>query len=240
MNGVHATVADSNPLIRIRDLSFRYSADRPLLEGVSLDLHASERLGLVGANGSGKSSLLQLLMGLEFPSGGSIHLFGHECRREEDFRPMRGRVGLLFQDADDQLFCPTVEEDVAFGPLNQGYSHDQAEAMVGKVLEQLSIAHLARRMTHQLSGGEKRLAALAGLLAMAPEVLLLDEPTTGLDDEAQARVVEVLLGLPQAMVLVSHDRAFLRTTATRSLQLRQGTLEPLSVPLKVVQRAGSG
>jgi len=211
-------------LIRARDLSFRHVPERPLLEGVSFDLHAGERVGLAGANGSGKSSLLQLLIGLLPPDGGALELCGQPCRDEADFRPLRGRVGLMFQDADDQLFCPTVQEDVAFGPLNQGMAHAAVRRIVGDVLAQLHIGHLAERPVHHLSGGEKRMVALAGVLAMQPEVLLLDEPTTGLDAEAQARVVEVLLALPQAMLLVSHDRDFLTRMSTRMLTLAAGRL----------------
>ncbi|MFC4252988.1 energy-coupling factor ABC transporter ATP-binding protein [Sinimarinibacterium flocculans] len=223
------------PLIRVRNLAFRYHAGRPLLEGVLFELRAGERLGVSGANGSGKSSLLQLLMGLERPAAGTVELFGHLCRDEVDFRPLRGRIGLLFQDADDQLFCPTVEEDVAFGPLNQGYSHAQVRGIVARTLADLGLAHLAQRPTHQLSGGEKRAVALAGVLAMQPDVLLLDEPTTCLDEDAQARVTRLLLGLPQAMVIVSHDPHFLRCVASRTLLLRDGALCAMPVVRPVLR-----
>ncbi|MDY0056994.1 MAG: ABC transporter ATP-binding protein [Methyloversatilis sp.] len=209
-------------LIRARDLSFRHVPERPLLEGVSFDLHAGERVGLAGANGSGKSSLLQLLIGLLPPDGGALELCGQPCRDEADFRPLRGRVGLMFQDADDQLFCPTVQEDIAFGPLNQGLAHAAVRRIVGDMLARLHIVHLAERPVHQLSGGEKRLVALAGVLAMGPEVLLLDEPTTGLDAAAQEKVTEVLLTLPQAMLVVSHDRDFLAQLSTRVIALADG------------------
>lgn len=214
----------SAPVIELRGLCFRRDPSRLLLEGVELELRAGERLGLCGANGSGKSSLLHLLLGLEPADAGHIQLFGQVCSRETDFRSYRGRIGLMFQDPEDQLFCPTVEEDVAFGPLNQGYKHPQVCAMVERTLRELRLSHLATRPVHQLSGGEKRMVALAGLLVMQPEVLLLDEPTCGLDEDAQARVVETLVSLPQAMIVVSHDPDFLGRIATRRLLLRQGVL----------------
>lgn len=217
------------PLIRVQALAFRHVPERTLLEDVSFELHAGERVGLAGANGSGKSSLLQLLVGLLPRDGGEVVLCGQPCRSEADFRPMRGRVGLMFQDADDQLFCPTVQEDIAFGPLNQGLAHAAVRRIVGDVLAQLEIAHLAERPVHQLSGGEKRMVALAGVLAMGPQVLLLDEPTTGLDAAAQARVMQVLRALPQAMLIVSHDSDFLARLSTRMLVLEAG---------RVAERAG--
>ncbi|MFZ5504151.1 MAG: energy-coupling factor ABC transporter ATP-binding protein [Pseudomonadota bacterium] len=224
------------PLIRAHELTFRHVPERPLLEGVSFDVHAGERVGLVGANGSGKSSLLQVLIGLLPRDSGSLELCGQPCRDEADFRPMRGRVGLMFQDADDQLFCPTVQEDVAFGPLNQGLAHAAVRRIVGDMLARLRIVHLAERAVHQLSGGEKRLVALAGVLAMGPEVLLLDEPTTGLDADARLKVIEVLLALPQAMLVVSHDRDFLEQLSTRVIALVDGRVaaDSATAPARVL------
>lgn len=223
-------------LIRARDLSFRHVPERPLLEGVSFDLHAGERVGLAGANGCGKSSLLQLLIGLLPRDGGVLELCGQPCCDEADFRPLRGRVGLMFQDADDQLFCPTVQEDIAFGPLNQGLAHAAVRRIVGDMLVRLHIVHLAERPVHQLSGGEKRLVALAGVLAMGPEVLLLDEPTTGLDADARQKVTAVLRALPQAMLVVSHDRDFLAQLTTRVIALADGRVvaDGASLPAQVL------
>lgn len=223
-------------LIRARDLSFRHVPERPLLEGVSFDLHAGERVGLAGANGCGKSSLLQLLIGLLPRDGGVLELCGQPCCDEADFRPLRGRVGLMFQDADDQLFCPTVQEDIAFGPLNQGLAHAAVRRIVGDMLARLHIVHLAERPVHQLSGGEKRLVALAGVLAMGPEALLLDEPTTGLDADARQKVTAVLRALPQAMLVVSHDRDFLAQLTTRVIALADGRVvaDGASLPAQVL------
>lgn len=226
-------------VLRIRGLQFRHDRRRPLLDEVTLSLHAGERLGLAGANGCGKSTLLQLLMGLLPADAGEIELLGVRCRTEREFSPLRGRVGLLFQDSDDQLFCPTVEEDVAFGPLNQGHPPARVLEIVARTLERLQLKHLRERPIHHLSGGEKRLVALAGLLAMQPEVLLLDEPTTGLDDRAQRHLAGLLGTLPQAMLVVSHDAAFLQAVTTRRLVLRDGTLHDAAAA-QVLPLAGAG
>lgn len=195
-----------------------------MLNAVSLALHPGERVGLVGANGSGKTTLLHLLVGLRKPAEGTITCFGMPCATEAEFRDVRKRVGLLFQDSDDQLFCPTVSEDVMFGPLNLGKNHEEALQITAETLQQVGLAGYESRVTYRLSGGEKRLVALATVLAMQPDVLLLDEPLTGLDEEHEARITEILLRLPQAMLIVSHNREFLAQVAHRAYTLRDGSL----------------
>ncbi len=135
---------------------------------------------------------------------------------------MRRRAGLLFQDTDDQLFCPTVAEDVAFGPLNLGKPRAEAWRIVAEMLDRVGLAGFERRITYRLSGGERRLVALASVLAMQPDLLLLDEPTAGLDEAATARLVDVLSGLSQAMLVVSHDRPFREAVTERTLLLCEG------------------
>jgi cobalt/nickel transport system ATP-binding protein len=197
----------SAPLLELRGVRFRYP-ERDVLRGVDFSLHAWDRVALVGPNGAGKTTLLHLLVGLRKPSTGRVLAFGQERRTEADFVPVRARVGLLFQDSDDQLFCPTVLEDVAFGPLNLGRSPDEAQADAERTLAVLGLDGFAQRVTHRLSAGEKRLVALATVLAMRPDVLLLDEPTTGLDQAAERGLVEHMESLEQAMVIVSHDQSF--------------------------------
>ena len=204
-------------------------AGRVVLDGVSLKISAGDRLALAGANGAGKTTLLRTLVGLERPSAGTLVAFGAERRREADFLEVRRRAGLLFQDADDQLFAPTVLEDVAFGPLNLGLAPARAVETARTTLARLALGHLEGRITHRLSGGEKRLVALAGVLAMAPDVLLLDEPTTGLDEANQARLEEILAGLDVAMVIVSHDRLFLERLATRAVLVEGGRLRAATI-----------
>ncbi len=200
-----------------------------VLDGADLVLERGERLALVGANGAGKTTLLRLLVGLERPTAGRLLAFGRPCPDEAAFRAVRRRVGLLFQDPDDQLFCPTVIEDVAFGPLNLGETPKAAFAIARATLDRLGLDHLAERITHRLSGGEKRLVALAGLLAMAPDVLLLDEPTNALDDANRARMLDLLAELEATMVIVSHDRPALERLATRAVVLQGGRLQPATI-----------
>lgn len=216
----------TNRLIYLSDVHFAYGPQRPVLADCTLRLGAGERVGLIGSNGSGKTTLLSLIVGLARPTAGRIEVFGKVRSREADFHEVRQRVGLLFQDADDQLFCPTVAEDVAFGPMNLGKPRDEVRGIVARTLRWLELEGYEDRVTHKLSGGEKRLVALATVLAMEPEVLLLDEPITGLDEAASQRVVEILAELPQAMLIVSHDRPFLKRIATRTLLLADGRLEP--------------
>lgn len=214
------------PLIAVEDLHFAYGPQRPVLQGVSLALAAGERLALVGDNGAGKSTLLSLLVGLLKPQAGRIVAFGRQRVTEADFAEVRPQAGFVFQDPDDQLFCPTVAEDVAFGPLNLGAGREEARAIVAETLEMLGLSGFGPRVTHHLSGGEKRLVSLAAVLAMRPQVLLLDEPTNALDARHRARLIEILRGLPQAMVIVSHDADFLAALATRSLRLEGGRVIP--------------
>lgn len=193
-------------VLRLDNLRFAYGPERPVLAGCDLVIDGGERVidggervGLVGSNGSGKTTLLWLLLGLLRSTGGRIELFGKPRTTEADFRPIRGRVGLLFQDADDQLFCPTVAEDVAFGPLNLGRSREEARQIVAQTLASLGLEGYEQRITYKLSGGERRLVSLAAVLAMEPELLLLDEPTAGLNEAATERVTQILLDLPQAI-----------------------------------------
>ena len=213
------------PLIRLSDLSFSYDSARPVLRGLSLELQEGERVGIIGANGCGKTTLLHLIVGLSKPQAGRIEVFGESRVHEKDFHAVRRKVGLLFQDSDDQLFCPTVAEDVAFGPLNLGKTRDEARNIVRETLVSLDLTGYEERITHKLSGGEKRLVALATVLAMQPRVLLLDEPLTGLDEAHEERITAILQRLPQELVVVSHDRKFLEAITGRVWKIEEGRLE---------------
>ncbi|MDF2619824.1 MAG: cbiO [Xanthobacteraceae bacterium] len=212
-----------NPLVELTNLTVMRDGTA-LLTGVDLTLCRGERVALVGANGAGKTTLLRTIIGLEPIGGGRIRLFGEECTTERAFRKFRPRIGFLFQESDDQLFCPTVVEDVAFGPLNLGLSVAEAHRQAVMTLEQLGIGHLAQRITHRLSGGEKRLVCLAGLLAMKPDVIMLDEPTNGVDTEHGCRLRQALLDYPAALLLVSHDPHFVGELATRVMTIRHGRM----------------
>ncbi|CAK0767754.1 putative ABC transporter ATP-binding protein BruAb1_1365 [Azospirillaceae bacterium] len=215
-----------SPLFDVTDLHFAYPERPPILNGVDFSLEPGERLCLTGHNGAGKSTLFHLLVGLLRPTHGKITAFGKERREEADFYDVRRLAGLVFQDPDDQLFCPTVAEDVAFGPLNLGKSRQETLAITDRVLTQLNMSNFRDRITHKLSGGEKRLVTLAAVMAMEPKVLLLDEPSNALDEPSTKRLVEILSELPQTLVIISHDPRFRAKLATRTLRLENGKLQP--------------
>ena len=217
----------SDALISLESISFTYPGREPTLNSLDLQLLANERLCISGPNGAGKSTLLHIIVGLLKPTSGIIHAFGKIRSKESDFSEVRRLAGLVFQDPDDQLFCPTVTEDIAFGALNLGKSKAETLEIVEETLTRFGLSHLKDRITHKLSGGEKRLVTLAAVMAMEPRVLLLDEPSNGLDEETTERLVDILLSLPQSMILISHDAHFRAKIATRSLSLINGSLENL-------------
>jgi len=224
---------DKNGLmIHLEDMCFGYPGRPLVLDKLNLLFYEGERMGLMGSNGSGKTTLFHIIMGLLKPSSGRIEIMGRPVEEERDFRKVRKRIGLLFQDADDQLFSPTVLEDVAFGPLNLGKSQDEAKEIAMRTLESLGLAGFEGRITHKLSGGEKRLVSLATVLAMEPDVLLLDEPTTGLDEATGERLVDILKGLDVSYILVSHDMDFLKevTTGIRCMSNGRIVLDDERIP----------
>jgi cobalt/nickel transport system ATP-binding protein len=212
-------------LIRLTGIEFAYRGGEQVFRGLDFELKTGERVGLVGRNGSGKTTLLLLIEGLLRPTAGTVEIFGERRVSEKDFRSVRERVGFLFQDPDDQLFSPTVIEDVAFGPLNLGKSKSEALATARETLRILGLDGFEDRITYRLSHGEKKMVSLATVLAMKPEVLLFDEPVTGLDERTRARIMELLSNLPQPRVIVSHDREFLAGVTDRICRLESGRIE---------------
>lgn len=209
-------------LVRFRNVSFRHGDGRQVFDGLDFEWRRGESIALRGHNGSGKTTLLHLCVGLLRPQAGEIEVLGRPRRREAHFHEVRARVGLLFQDPDDQLFCPTVAEDVAFGPLNLGLSRAQAEAVTAETLASLGIESLARRTASRLSHGEKKMAALAAVLAMKPQALLLDEPTAGLDPDAAGRLIRALERLRLPALIASHDFTALERLDLRHIRLQGG------------------
>lgn len=204
-------------MIELRAAGFQYPGGEEgetVFSGLDFSLRGGERVGLVGANGAGKSTLMRLIMGLSEVQSGEVFLFGQPCRAEEDFARLRMRIGYLFQDSDDQLFSPTVEEDVSFGPLNLGRTHAEAREDVEEACRRLGIEHLRRKITHRLSAGQKRLVALATVAAMKPDVYLLDEPTAGLDRAGIRTLLRFLDEHVSTCLIASHDRDLLQS-ATR-------------------------
>jgi cobalt/nickel transport system ATP-binding protein len=203
----------SEPIIELQDITFSYpGAATPVFQDFCFQLLPGKHLGLIGPNGCGKTTLLHLIMGLLKPQAGKIIIFGQEVSKEKDFVAVRQKVGLLFQNPDDQLFCPTVLEDVAFGPLNQGKAPAEAIRIARETMAKLELEGFEDRVTYKLSGGEKKLVSLATVLAMQPQLLLLDEPTTGLDTGTKHRLVHTLQDLDIGYMIVSHEDAFLHHT----------------------------
>lgn len=195
----------NNQIINLTDIYFSYNGGPIVLNGLNLKFSKNKKIGLMGPNGSGKTTLFHIIMGLLKPVSGKIEIFGKTAKEEKDFIDVRRKIGLLFQDADDQLFSPTVLEDIAFGPLNLGKSRDEAIDIARKILDFLDLAEFEDRFTYKLSGGEKRLVSLATVLAMEPEILLLDEPTTGLDEKTKTKIKKTLSELDLSYILISHE-----------------------------------
>ncbi len=193
----------SKSWLELRGVSFAYHGAHPALEGVCLTVAKGERVALVGPNGAGKSTLLLCLIGI-LDAKGTVRVAGMELTRATRCE-VRRRVGLVFQDPDDQLFMPTIAEDVAFGPAQMGLAREEIAARVTEALAAVGLEGLGERAPHHLSGGEKRAASLATVLPMAPEVLALDEPTDGLDPRARRRVMELLKSLDRTCLIATHD-----------------------------------
>lgn len=211
-------------VIKLSDICYSYPGEKKVLDKLDLELCKGQKLGLIGSNGEGKTTLFHIVMGLLKPSSGLIEIFGQPVVNEKDFKKIRKKIGFLFQDSDDQLFSPTVLEDVAFGPLNLGKSKDEALATAQNTLKFLELSGFENRVTYKLSGGEKRLVSLATVLAMEPEILLLDEPTTGLDDKTRARIIDMLAKLPLSMIIISHEIDFLEKITDSIINLKNGRI----------------
>jgi cobalt/nickel transport system ATP-binding protein len=203
----------NEPVFELKDVHFSYLGKFPALCGVDLRVRQGEKVCVIGANGTGKSTVLTLLDGLIFPARGSIRAFGTELSEErfaddEFSQSFRSKVGFVFQNPDVQLFCPTVREDIVFGPLQLGVPGDEAKRRLGQLAEMLGITELLDRAPHQLSIGEKRKAAIAAVLAVDPDVILLDEPTAGLDPLTTRHIIDLILeasGRGKTVITATHD-----------------------------------
>jgi cobalt/nickel transport system ATP-binding protein len=223
------------PLLQIRNLSYRHPDGTKALHDISFEMADGENLVVLGPNGSGKTTLLLHINGT-LSDTGSVHLNGLEVNKP-NLAEIRKHVGLVFQDADEQLFMPTVLEDVMFGPLNLGWSHDKAASAAADVLAQVGITpELFARPPFHLSAGEKRRVAIAGVLVMQPRILLLDEPTTSLDPPGQRALLDLLRTLPQSKLIATHDVNFAAGLSARALFLRSGQLAADGELNKIVRR----
>lgn len=230
----------NNYILALHNIHYTYTgAHGPALKGAELTLTTDMRLGLLGHNGSGKTTLFHIATGLLLPQQGTVIHYpegdsvqpsksGTPLTTEKDFIPLRREVGYLFQQSDDQLFSPTVLEDVAFGPLNLGKSADEATEIALQTLELVGMEGFEERVTHKLSGGEKKMIALAAVLAMRPRLLLLDEPTNDLDPNTRDHLIDVLSGLDVAQCIISHDWDFMNRTCSQFAKLENGRIHEVA------------
>lgn len=211
----------TQPSLEVIGLHFSYPDGFEALRGVDLHVHHDERIALLGPNGAGKTTLLLHLNGILRPEVGTVRVAGLEIG-EDSLMEVRRRVGLVFQDPDDQLFMPTVGEDVAFGPANFGLSGEDLEERVAEALRAVSMSHVIDRAPHHLSYGERRRVAIATVLAMRPEILVLDEPTSNLDPASRRELIDTLRSLPITQLIVTHDLPFALELCPRSLVMDEG------------------
>lgn len=209
-------------MIEFRNVSFSYDPETPVVEDLSFTIQPGEAVGLIGANGAGKSTIMKLLLGLIWGSG-EISVDGLTMNKQ-NLSKIRQKIGFVLQDSDNQMFMPTVYEDMIFGPRNYGLSKAEAEQRVDEVLNRLGLQSLKHRYNHKISGGEKRMAAIATILAMEPETMLMDEPSTALDPVNRRTVINTIKALPQTKLIASHDLDMILDTCQRVILLSHGKI----------------
>ncbi len=224
-----------SPVLEVRDLSYAYEEGQIALAGITLEIADGERVGLVGPNGAGKSTLLLSLVGL-LGATGTVVVDGVTLSRKTT-REVRAKVGLVFQDPDDQLFMPTVGEDVAFGPRQMGLDEDEVRERVRAALAAVGLEGFEERVPYRLSGGERRAASLATVLSMRPRLLALDEPTNGLDPRARRRVLGLLCSRSDACLLATHDLESVLELCSRVVLLDEGRVVAEGAPRTVLADA---
>ncbi|MBT9131966.1 ABC transporter ATP-binding protein [candidate division NPL-UPA2 bacterium Unc8] len=211
----------SERAISITNLSHTYPDGTPGLRGISLDIIRGESVGVIGPNGAGKTTLLLHLNGIFMSKNGNVEILGKEIRKE-NIKGIRRSVGLVFQDPNDQLFMPTVFDDVAFGPLNMGYSEAEVRQCVARALDWVGMTGYEPRSPHHLGVGEKKRIAIATVLAMTPEILVIDEPTANLDPGSKWSLIELLRGLSITKIIATHDLELVRVLCQRTIVLDKG------------------
>jgi cobalt/nickel transport system ATP-binding protein len=219
----------SIPILEVKNLCHRYPhLDSNALDEINLKIFKGERVAVLGANGAGKSTLFKHLNGILRPLSGEVMVKGEKITKK-NVRTCRETVGIVFQDPDDQVLAPSVEEDIAFGPINMGLSRKDVETRVKEALEMVGLKGFEERAPHHLSGGQKKLVAIAGILAMRPEVIVLDEPTAGLDPLSSARILELIMKMNRelgiTLLLSTHDVDVVPYFAERVFVLHHGKLE---------------
>jgi cobalt/nickel transport system ATP-binding protein len=212
-------------VLRVEELTVS-RGERKILDGVTFKLNKGEKVIIAGDNGAGKTTLIETIMGFIPAERGKIYLKGREIKTEEDFYLLRTTVGYVFQNPDDQLFSLTVEEELAFAPLNLKLDREEVKRRIDGVLKVFSIEHLREKTIYSLSGGEKRIVSIACVLTMEPEVLILDEPTTGLDRKRFERLIEFLKSTEKSVVVVTHDSELINVLNWKIYRLEEGKLLP--------------
>jgi cobalt/nickel transport system ATP-binding protein len=215
-SGIHGEV------LRAEHLSFAYEKDNIVLRNISFSANDGESIGIIGANGIGKSTLMKLLVGLYTDYEGTLKIAGHAVTKK-NLAHIREHIGYVFQDSDSQLFMSTVEEDVAFGPRNYGLSEAEVEERVTRALETVHITGLRHKHTYRLSGGEKKLASIATILAMEPDIIIMDEPSVALDPRNRKNLIKILGEIHALKLITSHDLDFILDTCERTILIDDGT-----------------
>jgi len=213
----------SHHIVQAKDVYYSYPDGKKALQGVSFLITHGESVAIVGANGAGKSTLLMHLNGHFFPDKGSLRI-GDFIVSKETTHQIRRTVGMVFQDSDDQLFMPTVFDDIAFGPLNIGFPRAEIEDRVKQTLETVGALHLINRPTHRLSGGEKKAVAIATVLSMTPDILVMDEPTSNLDPRSRRRLIELLKSFHHTKIVATHDLDMVFDLCERTIIMHEGTV----------------
>ena len=209
-------------MIEFKNVSFAYETEKPVVQDLSFTIEKGESVGLIGANGAGKSTVMKLLLGL-LSGSGEIRIDGVEMSRS-NLAEIRRKLGFVLQDSDDQMFMPTVYEDLIFGPVNYGLSREEADRKADEVLAKLNLTDLKHRHNHKLSGGEKKMAAIAVILAMQPDAILMDEPTASLDPYNRRIVINTINSLSQTKIITSHDLDMILDTCRRVILLSDGRI----------------
>lgn len=221
-------------MIHIRNISYTYPDGNRALSNVSIDIGEGSTVAVIGANGAGKSTLLSLLVGILEPSGGEIDIAGIPMKKG-GLEEIRRKVGFVFQNPDDQLFMARVYDDIAFGPRNFGHSAKEAEEMADRAVETMNIGHLKNRAPHKLSGGEKRNVAIAAVLAMDPEVLLFDEPSSYLDPKSRRNFIRAMETLHHTKFIATHDLDLVLDLCERVIILKKGEVFADGSPMELFQ-----
>lgn len=224
-------------MIQTTDLNFQYPDGTHALKDVNLSIEKGERVAFIGSNGAGKSTLFLHFNGILRPTSGEVVIKGKPVSfKKEELMKVRQKVGLVFQNPDDQLFSPTVEDDVAFGPMNMGLSQEAVEQRVDDALKRVGMQDYKKKAPHHLSGGEKKRVAIAGILAMKPEIMVLDEPTTGLDPYGVTQILKILYELNQeglTILLTSHDVDMIPLFADKIYVMHHGAISGVGTPEEI-------